>query len=48
VVLFQGNDYKALVTQEDFTGTGWNPTITTLWQNLGPNAAGHPAAREHQ
>src|SRR5215471_13033214 len=39
-VLFNGHDFSALVAQTDFTGTGWNPTIATLWKDLGADKGG--------
>ena len=40
LVLFNGHDFSALVAQTDFSGTGWNPTIPSLWKDLGPDAGG--------
>ena len=42
LVLFNGHDYSALVAQTDFSGTGWNPTIATLWKDLGPDTGNPP------
>ncbi|WP_084187204.1 carbohydrate-binding protein [Andreprevotia chitinilytica] len=38
VVLYNGHDYKALVNQTDYSSTGWNPTVTSLWTDLGADA----------
>ncbi|KAF0813752.1 putative bifunctional chitinase/lysozyme [Andreprevotia sp. IGB-42] len=40
IVYYNGRDYKALVNQTDYTGTGWNPTVASLWQDLGPDTGG--------
>src|SRR5205814_10485594 len=42
-VYYQGRDYQALVDQTDYSGTGWNPTTTSLWKDLGPDSAPAPA-----
>jgi hypothetical protein len=34
VVSYNGFDYKALVNQTDYAGTGQNPTVATLWKRL--------------
>ena len=31
VVLYKGAFYTALVNQTDYAGTGWNPTVPTLY-----------------
>src|SRR5271168_5207553 len=31
VVSYNGATYSALVTQDDYASTGWNPTTTSLW-----------------
>lgn len=38
VVTYNGADYVALVNQTDWSGTGWNPTIASLWQPLGTSS----------
>lgn len=41
VVYYNGHDYKALVTQTDYAGAGWNPAATpALWQDLGVDTGG--------
>jgi chitinase len=35
VVSYNGQDYSALVSQTDYSGTGWNPTVATLWAPVG-------------
>ncbi|WP_035059143.1 carbohydrate-binding protein [Andreprevotia chitinilytica] len=42
IVLYNGHDYKALVTQTDYSSAGWNPTVTSLWQDLGVDTSGSP------
>ncbi|WP_035058413.1 carbohydrate-binding protein [Andreprevotia chitinilytica] len=42
IVLYGGHDYKALVSQTDYSGTGWNPTVTTLWTDLGADTGSTP------
>jgi chitodextrinase len=39
IVYYQGHDYKALVTQTDYSSTGWNPTVASLWQDLGADGS---------
>jgi hypothetical protein len=43
IVSYAGHDYKAWVSQTDYTGTGWNPTTASLWQDLGPSSSTPPA-----
>ena len=31
LVTYNGSTYSALVSQTDYTATGWNPTTTSLW-----------------
>src|SRR3569833_4052851 len=38
VVSYLGNDYSALVNQTDYSSTGWNPTVATLWSLVGPDS----------
>ncbi|WP_051710901.1 carbohydrate-binding protein [Andreprevotia chitinilytica] len=38
IVLYNGHDYKAVVNQTDYTSTGWNPTVASLWTDLGADA----------
>ena len=40
LVLYNGHDYKALVPQTDWSSAGWNPTVASLWQDLGADSAG--------
>ena len=40
IVYYQGHDYKALVTQTDYLGAGWNPSVGSLWQDLGVDTSG--------
>lgn len=42
VVSYQGKTYTALVTQTDYAGTGWNPTIATLFTPGGTCPGGNP------
>ncbi len=35
IVSYNGADYMALVNQTDYTGTGWNPLLASLWQPIG-------------
>jgi chitodextrinase len=35
VVSYNGHSYTALVSQVDYRGTGWSPTVSTLWKDLG-------------
>ncbi|WP_168798621.1 phage tail tip lysozyme [Herbaspirillum sp. ST 5-3] len=42
VVSYQGKVYTALVTQTDYAGTGWNPTIATLFKSGGTCPGGSP------
>src|SRR6185369_2206314 len=44
IVYYQGRDYQALVDQTDYTSTGWNPTNTSLWKDLGPDGSAPPPA----
>lgn len=34
IVSYDGRQYSALLSQIDFAGTGWNPTMSNLWQEL--------------
>ncbi len=38
VVSYNGNDYQALVSQTDYSSTGWNPTTASLWTLVGPDS----------
>ena len=38
IVLYNTNDYQALVNQTDYSSTGWNPMTASLWRDLGPDA----------
>ncbi|WP_035058326.1 DUF5010 domain-containing protein [Andreprevotia chitinilytica] len=38
VVSYNGRDYKAIVNQTDYSSTGWNPTVSSLWQDLGASS----------
>ena len=40
VVSYNGANYVALVNQTDYTGTGWNPTIGSLWSPTGASSGG--------
>ena len=40
VVSYNGANYVALVNQTDYTGTGWNPTIASLWSATGASSGG--------
>jgi chitodextrinase len=40
VVSYNGQDYVALVNQTDYTGTGWNPTVGSLWSPTGTSSGG--------
>jgi len=42
IVFYQGRDYQALVDQTDYSGTGWTPTTTSLWKDLGPDGSAPP------
>ena len=42
MVSYQGRDYQALVDQTDYSGTGWTPTNTSLWKDLGPSSGTPP------
>jgi chitinase len=42
LVSYNGRDYRALVNQVDHSGTGWNPTVPTLWEDLGPSSGTPP------
>ncbi|KAF0814557.1 Chitinase D [Andreprevotia sp. IGB-42] len=45
VVLYNGHDYKALVTHTAYAGAGWNPASTpTLWQDLGVDTGTTPTS----
>ncbi len=35
VVSYNGHNYSARVSQVDYLGTGWNPTVSSLWKDLG-------------
>lgn len=41
VVVYQGANYTALVTQTDWPGSGWTPTTTALW-SPGGTCSGTP------
>ena len=44
IVYYQGHDYKALITQTDYAGAGWNPVAAaSLWQDLGVDQGSTPA-----
>jgi chitinase len=43
VVSYNGDNYTALVNQTDYSGTGYNPTVNTLWQNDGSCGSGGPS-----
>src|SRR3989442_8118123 len=38
IVSYSGHDYQALVDQTDYSSTGWNPTTTSLWKDLGASS----------
>ena len=40
VVTFNGATYTALVTQTDYVGTGWDPTVATLYSPGGSCTGG--------
>src|SRR6185312_6588523 len=40
MVSYLGNDYSSLVNQTDYSSTGWNPTVGTLWSLVGPDSGG--------
>src|SRR5438552_11902343 len=42
VVTYNGATYTALVTQTDYDGTGWNPTIASLFSPGGSCSGGSP------
>ena len=35
IVSYDGHQYSALVSQVDFSASGWNPTMSNLWKDLG-------------
>ncbi|WP_457337047.1 carbohydrate-binding protein, partial [Rhizobacter sp. P5_C2] len=41
LVTYNGRNYRATVAQTDYASTGWNPTTTSLWTDIG--AADGPA-----
>lgn len=34
IVSYDGDNYQALVNQTDYSGTGWNPTVASLWMRV--------------
>jgi len=40
VVSYGGTDYVAVVNQTDYSGTGWTPTLASLWQPVGGSGGG--------
>ncbi|WP_407853559.1 carbohydrate-binding protein [Burkholderia gladioli] len=40
IVTYNGSDYQALVNQTDYTGTGWNPTVASLWTPVSGSGTG--------
>jgi chitodextrinase len=40
VVSYNGQNYTALVSQTDYTATGWNPTTASLWTPSGTASGG--------
>ena len=43
VVYYNGHNYQATVTQTDYVGTGWNPTVGSLWTDLGAASGSSPS-----
>ena len=41
LVTYNGRNYRANVNQTDYASTGWNPTTTSLWTDIG--ASSEPA-----
>lgn len=43
VVTYNGRLYRATVNQTDYASTGWNPTNTSLWTDIGTTTGPSPA-----
>jgi len=43
LVTYNGRNYKATVDQTDYSSTGWNPTTTSLWADVGATSGSAPA-----
>jgi chitinase len=41
IVSYNGRLYRATVSQTDYAATGWNPTVASLWTDIGA-ATGNP------
>src|ERR1700677_242491 len=39
-VTYNGATYSALVTQDDYSGTGWTPTTASLWTLVAGSSTG--------
>ncbi|WP_084186998.1 carbohydrate-binding protein [Andreprevotia chitinilytica] len=42
IVFYNGHNYQALVNQTDFSSAGWNPTLNSLWTDLGADHSSTP------
>ena len=43
LVTYNGRNYQATVDQTDYSSTGWNPTTTSLWTDVGAASTPAPA-----
>ncbi len=43
MVSYNGYDYRALVNQTDYSGTGWTPSVGSIWGLVSLDSGGTPA-----
>ncbi|WP_434113378.1 carbohydrate-binding protein [Paraburkholderia caffeinilytica] len=40
IVTYNGQNYQAILNQTDYSSSGWNPTMSSLWTPVGASSSG--------